>query len=289
MSEVPTTAIVAFPFRKDELSVLRSELAGAADLQCCQSAVEVLGLAAESPPLVFLVGMRDRRGASTVPVIDVLRREFPRVPVIAYCELTYGDLREAFAAGHAGVQHVVVRGYDSTLGVLQRILREAQGCDVLDVVLTEIAPLATPTLRELLVHGITHAHRHPSVAQVAAALRVSSVTLTSALRRDGLPAPGQVLSWCRLLVAARGLENPGCSVSRVAAELGFASASELRMMLMRHTGLRPGEVRACGGLPFLAARFHGRLSEYPDVPRAAVRQTGGPSPRQGWRRRTGDD
>lgn len=289
MSHGSTTAIVAFPFQRDELSVLRSELAGAADLRCCQSAAEVLGLAAESPPRLFLVGMHDRRGTSTVPMIDILRREFPRVPVVAYCELTYDDLRAALAAGHAGVQDLVVRGYDSTLAVLQRILREAQGRDVADVVLTEIAPLATPMLRELLVHGITHAHRNPSVAQVAAALRVSPVTLTGALRRDGLPAPGQVLSWCRLLVAAARMENPGSSVSRVAAELGFASASELRMMLMRHTGLRPSEVRACGGLRLLAERFRARLSEYPDVrarrcDRRPAGRTGGAGAR-----RTGDD
>src|SRR5581483_2431497 len=67
-------------------------------------------------------------------------------------------------------------------------------------------------------------------------------------RHASLPSLAASISWSRLFVAARLLEDLHRPVGRVALHLGFASGSALRGMLKRYTGLTPGEVRCGGGL-----------------------------------------
>jgi transcriptional regulator GlxA family with amidase domain len=57
-----------------------------------------------------------------------------------------------------------------------------------------------------------------------------------------------MIQWCRLLIAARMLEDPGRAVEHVALLLDFPSGASLRNMLKRYTGLRPLEIRENGGM-----------------------------------------
>ena len=57
-----------------------------------------------------------------------------------------------------------------------------------------------------------------------------------------------MIAWCRLITAARLLEDPGRTVEQVALLLDFPSGASLRNMLKRYTGLAPGEVRENGGM-----------------------------------------
>jgi AraC-like DNA-binding protein len=215
---------------------------------------------AELSPAAVLMDVCDRAGEPTVSLMRRVRLGYPRIPVIAYCGLTYADVRAAIAVSRAGVDDLVIRGYDSVRVVLQQVLQTDARRHVVAVVLAALAPAAADPVRALLAFGLTHAHARPSVRQAAAAAGVSVATLARTLRRAGFPTARCLLSWCRLLVAADRLESPGHPVSGIAEELGFGDASELRMMLMRHTGLRPSEVRQRGGLAFLAATFRARLA-----------------------------
>jgi AraC-like DNA-binding protein len=74
------------------------------------------------------------------------------------------------------------------------------------------------------------------------------------LTAAGLPSPEQLLSWRRLLHAARLLDD-GRSADSVARALEFSSGSAMRKSLKQVTGLRPAELAARGGLRLLAGLF----------------------------------
>ena len=83
---------------------------------------------------------------------------------------------------------------------------------------------------------------------MADALNVHRKTLVARLSGANLPTPSALISWCRILVAARLLEDPGRSVEQVALLLEFPSGTSMRNMMKRYTGLRPGEIRENGGV-----------------------------------------
>jgi AraC-like DNA-binding protein len=245
--------VVAFPFRSTELPTIRAELAGWADLCLCDDAEQLIRRVVVDRPIAVLLAVRERELGSAVPVIRRVRRESPDTPIVGYCELTYADLRGSVAAGSAGVDRIIVRGYDSARLVIEQSVVVADRRRVANAVLRELGPDVDEPLRWLIEYSVAHCREGVTVESAARAKDVSPGTLNNQLRRYRHPSPGRIISWCRLLVSADQLENPRRAVSHVAQEAGFATACELRMMLKRYTGLRPRDVRARGGLLFLAA------------------------------------
>jgi len=121
----------------------------------------------------------------------------------------------------------------------------------------------------VIEYCIEHARAAPTVAQLAAAIGVHRKTLVNWMLQDHLPPPRAITGWCRILLAARLLEDPGRSVESVALDLGFGSGTELRNMLRRYTGLRAGEIRGRGGFQQVLHLFmQGREQPLPSLPAA---------------------
>jgi AraC-like DNA-binding protein len=95
------------------------------------------------------------------------------------------------------------------------------------------------------------------VEQVARALNIHRKTLVNHCSAEGFPPPGSVIAWCLLLLTAGLLATPGVTVERIAVQLNFPSATALRNMLKRYTGLRPSDLRAENALAELCAEFLG--------------------------------
>jgi AraC-like DNA-binding protein len=254
--------IVAFPFGPEEIAGLRAGLGAGTRLHACQSAEELMSAVARHAPDLVLVAVRDRASASNAPLMRRVSREFPGTPVVAYCALAYDDLHGALAAGRAGVRRLVVHGHDSLRAVLQQVRCDTERHQLADAVLGALDDGVSELLRWMVRYCVTHAREHPSVASVAAARRVSVGTLTNHLHRDGCAPPGRIIGWSRVLAAAAGMRTPGRSISRIAADLGFSNASELHMLIKRHTGLRATELRARGGLAHAAELFRAYLAAH---------------------------
>jgi AraC-like DNA-binding protein len=60
-----------------------------------------------------------------------------------------------------------------------------------------------------------------------------------------------LLTWGRLIVAARMLEDPHRTADRVAANLGFPSGSAFRNVCQRYLHSTPGDIRRRGGAAFV--------------------------------------
>jgi AraC-like DNA-binding protein len=105
---------------------------------------------------------------------------------------------------------------------------------------------------------VTRAHERLTPDALARRLAVSRRLLARRLADAGLPAPHQLLTWGRLLVAAFLLEDERRSADGVAAALDFASGSAFRNLCRRYLDATPREVRAHGGARWVAERLFAR-------------------------------
>jgi AraC-like DNA-binding protein len=68
------------------------------------------------------------------------------------------------------------------------------------------------------------AARAGSVADLSLVLQLLPSTMMSRFFRAALPPPRRLLTYARLVFAARWFENPGLSISRVATQMDYSSA-----------------------------------------------------------------
>ncbi|MDQ3811804.1 MAG: helix-turn-helix domain-containing protein [Chloroflexota bacterium] len=207
-----------------------------------------------------LIEPRDGRGYSTAQLVESLRTGFPGVAVIAYCDHRHDSSGDILALARAGVNELAFRGTDDVRLALTAALTSAEHQSTAELVLRELAPAVPASVRPLVAYCLEHAGTRLSVARVAAEFGVHRKTLVNRLDQAGLPTPIALIGWCRLLVAARLLDDPGRSVEQVALSLDFPSGTALRNMLKRYTGLNAREVRENGGLRCLIRMFQQTLA-----------------------------
>ena len=96
-----------------------------------------------------------------------------------------------------------------------------------------------------------------SPSSLARLLGVPPRVLARRLSDAALPPPNKLLTWGRLLVASRMLEDGGRSADGVAQALSFPSGSAFRNASQRYLAATPGEIRARGGARWVLERFFG--------------------------------
>ncbi|HEX7120233.1 MAG TPA: AraC family transcriptional regulator [Longimicrobiales bacterium] len=187
-------------------------------------------------------------------VLRVLRfaQRFPLTPILVWGEL---DGRELYRLGKAGAADVILaRDADD-----RRFLAE-----VLDATLDRgLAPLIDERLRgrvSEVARSLVHeaASRIPDQIQVpdlALVRGVSVSTLERRCERWGLPTPGRLLLWLRVLYGLRWLQEPGRSVESVASQLGYSSGAAFRRAIKATVGGRPSPLRNRGGIERALDRF----------------------------------
>jgi AraC-like DNA-binding protein len=204
---------------------------------------------------VVLLEPVDVTGRFTAPLVSSLRTGFPSVPIVAYCDPRIATSAQILELARAGVNELVMRGVDDVRLALTAAMDGAERHCAAECVLARLGSRLPKTIAPIIRFFLHNAGQPVSVADAAAALGVHRKTLFVRLAAAGYPPPSVLASWCRLLVASKLLEDPARPVTRVALELDFASATALRNMLRRYTGLTPVEVRARGGFEHLYHLF----------------------------------
>jgi AraC-like DNA-binding protein len=225
---------------------------------------------------------RDRNGMTTRPLVAEIVRDYPGVSILIYCDQSRTPPSEIVSLVRAGAHNYVMHGMDDERNALRLALSAAEQVSaadfVLDALRDDVPPLAKP-LVELFLRG---ADGPIPVMEAAKQLGVHRKTLRNRMDSAGCPAPTELRAWCRLFLAARLLDEPSRSVESVADQLDFPSASALRNLLKRRTGLAPYALRQAGGLRYLLARFRDecasrRRHATPDIAPAASETTPGSS------------
>jgi AraC-like DNA-binding protein len=160
----------------------------------------------------------------------------------------------------AGVSQLVFQGVDDLKASLRSAVNAALDQVSAVALGADLEPLIPPTIVPFFRYCLEHARRDITVEEVAAAMGVHRKTLVDRLKAARLPSPRAMIGWCRLLVAARLLDDPGRTVEQVALKLDFPSGAALRNMFKRYTGLRTTEVRENGGVRCLLHAFKRELA-----------------------------
>lgn len=238
---------------------LTAALKNEATVRFCERVGELLALAETGLASIVIVDRRDRDGTSTLDAVRRIRDEYPSIPVVLYCALTSETSRDVLLFARAGVDQLVVQGVDDLRTPLRGAVQTAVDSVTAKQHLVDLAPLVPPNILPFLRHCLEHARRELTVEEVAAALGVHRKTLVDRLKAANLPSPSSIISWCRILLAARLLEDPGRTVEQVALMLDFPSGTALRNMMKRYTGLRSAEVRENGGVRCVLHAFKREL------------------------------
>lgn len=218
---------------------------------------------ARGGPVTIILALRERDGRAAAAAVRALRRLTRCVAVVAHCRTGL-----AYAAGirqmaEAGVHEFLFVGVDDTPASLRALVASAHLACAADRVLASLLPVLPPAAHPVAHYCVTHPAQARSVRAVAGALGVHRKTLLNRCVAAGTPAPGALIVWCRLMLAAELLVATGQTVERVAAELDFPSDTALRNAMKRYTGLRANDVRLRGGLACVVDAFSGRLRRSP--------------------------
>jgi AraC-like DNA-binding protein len=250
----------ALVLERENRARLEGSLRGRMHVRFCHRRDELLAIAGDADTTALVTETRDSDGEPLAPVIARLRSRAPTVPVIAYIRHPQTSPRDILDVARAGVHELVRAGFDDVGFVLQAALRSASCGATAAVVWKEITHLIPTDARTIVSFIIERADRDLSIGALAKGLGVDRRTIVRRLTAAHLPGPRRLVGWCRLLMAARLLEEERRSVEAVALALDFPSAGALRNLLWRYTGLRPRELRENGGLRCVLHQFRLELA-----------------------------
>lgn len=183
-------------------------------------------------------------------------REFPQIPTVALIsQLDRGTARAVLTLGQCGVRTLVDVREPSGWRELRDVLLSEHSMEVRRVAVAQIAsdlshaPLGTRRFFEVL---FAVAPRTGTIRELCGGLQVLPSTLMSRFFRAALPPPKRVLAYARLVFAARMFENPGLSVTGVAARLEYSSAQSFSRHIRGTLGMTARHFRqAYDGLGML--------------------------------------
>ncbi len=202
-------------------------LRGVAGVRFCETASELLELAAQPRVSVVITELRDRRHVSTLPVIAVLHCRFPSILTFVRGRLIAGDIHEIMATVRDGWAEAIIDGVDDPGTRIRSAISQMREQSSSALITESVKRFVPPSLAAFFRFAAIHSTRRLSVRDVALAFDVDRKTLRNRLANAGLPTPQRILGWNRLLHASRLLNDPGRSIASAAVELEFASASGL--------------------------------------------------------------
>lgn len=177
---------------------------------------------------------------------------FPFTPVIAWGEL---DGRDLYRLGKAGAADVILsRDADNTQQVAD-ILHSALSHGIPHLVESGLQDQLDPEARALIRYAAERIPSRIQVPDLATAHNSSISTLERRCERWGIPTPGRLLLWLRVLYGLRWLAEPGRSLESIAQQLGYSSGAAFRRAIQATLGLR--------GAPLRTSRsFHAALNRF---------------------------
>jgi AraC-like DNA-binding protein len=241
---------------------MRSTVAAALEphvrVQVCLSRRHLLTELPRMGVAAVLTELRDVHGRSAAPFIATLISRLPGTPVIGMARLRAGEQREVAAATRAGMCEVVFVDYESPWCVVRPLVARAPVETAMSAAVGALGSQVPDSLRPIVEYSLRYASASLTPDRLARACGLPRRTLTRRLAAAGLPAPGALVSWTRLCLAASLLEHTTMPVEHVAELAGYPSAVTLRQSFRRYAGVTPSAIRADGGLGALVERFRAR-------------------------------
>jgi len=204
------------------------------------------------PVAAAVADLHAERGKDGVLRVYRFAVRYPFTPILVWGDM---DGRDLFRLGKAGAADVLVAAEASDPVLLSEILRNAAADGLAAEIDRRLTGLVGEEARELVgtaADGITDGIQVPGLA-TANGMSVS--TLERRCERWGLPTPGHILLWLRIVYGLRWLLEPGRSVESVAAQLGYSSGAAFRRAIRVTVGGKPTPQRNPAGLEAALTSF----------------------------------
>jgi AraC-like DNA-binding protein len=185
----------------------------------------------------------ERRRDSALRAFRFSRR-FPFTPLVVWGE---PDARELFRLGKAGVRDIVLARDAVDPALVAGIVSDAEGERLSALLTGRLAERVDPEALRVIGAAADQVPNQIQVPQLAAHFDMSVSTMERRCERWGIPSPGRLLLWLRVLHGVRWLLEPGRSVESVAAQLGYSSGAAFRRAIKATIGGRPTPLRSAAG------------------------------------------
>lgn len=236
--------VIALVGSREAESRLRAALRGRAVVVPVARCRELLEAVARPDASAAVVELRDADGVATAPTIRRVREGYPLLPVVAYSPYHQPAAADLLAVAQAGVNGLLLRDIDD-VGVfpLREALTHAADQSIARHVIASLGSTLRPRALSIVEFCLAEARHALTVEDLTRSLGMHRKTLRTRLAESGFPSPQATIAWCRLLLAARLLEDPDRPLEHIAVQMGYSSGAALRNMLRRYTGLCPAQVR----------------------------------------------
>lgn len=250
-------------FLSDETTLRRLTLAFRTRcvVSSCESFEAAKTIVSVVNTIAMIVDMR-QRGQPPAPVVELiaqLHTAWPSIPIIAYVDFTPQRVRDVLPAAQAGVTELILGDYDDLGTVADRIVDVGMSRDATTQMEQVVRTNVPPHLHDFFLFCVRNAQQAMTVDSVSMRIQRSRKTLSNWLVTAQLPPPSRVVGWCRVVIAARHLEDTTRSTEKVAQDLQFLSGTALRNMVRRYLGFGPEILRKHGGFQYALAAFQEAL------------------------------
>lgn len=181
-----------------------------------------------------------------------LRESFPHTPIIAWGEL---DGRDLYRLGKAGATDVVFTHDTTNTPQVAEIIDRALALSMPKIIEPGLRENLEEEALEIILFAAAKIPHQFQVPDIAAAFETSVSTLERRCERCGIPTPGRLLLWLRVLHGLYWLAEPGRSLESVADQLGYSSGAAFRRAVQATNGGR-------GGPPRTYRSFHVALTRF---------------------------
>lgn len=180
-------------------------------------------------------------------VLRVFRfhERFPLTPVVVWGEL---EGRELYRLGKAGAADVILSRDAEDPELVEQTVAPILSSGLSASLDAELEGRVGEEGRRVVRYAADRIPEQIQVPDLARAYGMSVSTLERRCERWGLPTPGRLLLWLRVLWGLRWLLEPGRSVESVAGQLGYSSGAAFRRALKATVGSRPSPLRNAAGL-----------------------------------------
>ena len=197
------------------------------------------------PVDVAIVDPRVGASVEIAPIRELLGR-YPTLPIVVYTLLTPDTLRATVELAKAGIQHVVLRGFDDEPRRLRELVDRLPAHRLSDIVLDGLQARlldAPPLLRGTMARLFEAPHAFRNVQDLACAAGMTRRSLDRWLDRLGLASARMLILGARLARAVHYMRDPGYLLDDITKKLGYASPRLFARQVRAATGLTPTMLR----------------------------------------------
>jgi AraC-like DNA-binding protein len=153
-------------------------------------------------------------------------------------------------AVRCGADELIKHGRDDLRTFLASLVEDTAQVLLAKSIYKRVHSRLDPSVASIVEYMLSESHKRRSVEQIATNLGMHRRTLVARLVSRGYPGPQALIGWCRLLLAARLMEEQGRTLDSIALQLDFCSVSGLVNQFRRYTALGTRDLRHHGQGPF---------------------------------------